>query len=206
MAINSFSSLRTAISSWLARSDLDTQVYNFIILAEAKFNRDPRLQTIVQRALTVSSATVTLPTDFKALVSLYGDSTALRGPIEIVPPEKLAEIKAQYGATGKPIAAAKIGSALHFAPAPDGVYSLTLAYEGGVPALTEAATTNWLLAAHPDVYLYGALVESAPYLKDDERIATWGALLEKATEEVAVAKERERYGGRMVIRPRQTLG
>lgn len=32
---------------------------------------------------------------------------------------------------------------------------------------------NWLLTAHPDVYLYGTLVESAPYLKDDARVAVW---------------------------------
>ena len=42
-------------------------------------------------------------------------------------------------------------------------------------ALTDLAPTNWLLTKHPDVYLYGALLESAPYTKEDERINVWGA-------------------------------
>lgn len=32
---------------------------------------------------------------------------------------------------------------------------------------------NWLLTAHPDIYLYGTLVELAPYLKDDARVPVW---------------------------------
>lgn len=32
---------------------------------------------------------------------------------------------------------------------------------------------NWLLTAHPDIYLYGTLVESAPYLRDEERLPVW---------------------------------
>ena len=35
-------------------------------------------------------------------------------------------------------------------------------------------TSNWLLALAPDLYLYGALLESAPYIKEDGRIQTWG--------------------------------
>ena len=33
---------------------------------------------------------------------------------------------------------------------------------------------NWLLTIAPDLYLYGALLESAPYIKEDGRIQTWG--------------------------------
>lgn len=50
-----------------------------------------------------------------------------------------------------------------------------------IPSLF-ATDPNWLITAHPDVYLYGALVESAPYLKDDARIATWAGRLELALE------------------------
>ncbi len=48
-------------------------------------------------------------------------------------------------------------------------------YRKVVPALSDANTSNWLLACAPDAYLYGALLESAPYIKDDERIAVWTA-------------------------------
>lgn len=38
---------------------------------------------------------------------------------------------------------------------------------------------NWLITAHPDIYYYGALAESAPWLHDDARIPVWEALLEE---------------------------
>jgi predicted transcriptional regulator len=54
----------------------------------------------------------------------------------------------------------------------------------GAPALTDPAGGNWLLSANPDVYLYAALVESAPFLKDDDRVALWRAELDRRVAEV----------------------
>lgn len=36
--INDFSTLKTAVAQWLARSDLDAQIPNFIQLAEARMS------------------------------------------------------------------------------------------------------------------------------------------------------------------------
>jgi len=55
-----------------------------------------------------------------------------------------------------------------------------------VTALSDTNTTNWLLTSHPDVYLYGSLLEAEPYLKDDERAALWGTLYEQAASQVRV--------------------
>jgi hypothetical protein len=73
----------------------------------------------------------------------------------------------------------------------------------GVPEFDEPVTdsdTNWLLTQHPDLYLYAALVESAPYLKDDERIALWRAELDRRIAEVrrgrsAAVADLTTYGG-----------
>jgi len=53
-------------------------------------------------------------------------------------------------------------------------------YRKNIPALSVTNTTNWLLALAPDLYLYGALLESAPYIKEDARIQTWGLGLQTA--------------------------
>jgi hypothetical protein len=34
-------------------------------------------------------------------------------------------------------------------------------YSQKVPALSDSATTNWLLTSHPDAYLFGTLTMSA---------------------------------------------
>lgn len=44
--------------------------------------------------------------------------------------------------------------------------------------LSAEAPTNALLTGWPQLYFYAALSESAPYLKDDPRLATWEALLD----------------------------
>jgi len=40
MAITSYATLKTSIANFLARSDLDTQIPEFIQLAEARINRE----------------------------------------------------------------------------------------------------------------------------------------------------------------------
>jgi hypothetical protein len=63
--------------------------------------------------------------------------------------------------------------------------------------------SNWLLEIAPDAYLYGSLVQSAPYLKDDGRVQVWGGLYAGAVAAVNRDNERARFGGsglRMRIR------
>ena len=54
-----------------------------------------------------------------------------------------------------------------------------------VPALSDAAPTNWLLTKAPMIYLYGALLQTAPFTGDDGRIATWGKLYTQAVRGLA---------------------
>lgn len=42
--------------------------------------------------------------------------------------------------------------------------------------LSDSNTSNWILADYPDIYLYGALMEAAPYLHDDARVTIWAQL------------------------------
>lgn len=53
-----------------------------------------------------------------------------------------------------------------------------------VTSLSVSNTTNWLLTNHPDVYLYGTLLEAQPYLMDDARIATWAQIFDRVVAEV----------------------
>jgi hypothetical protein len=48
------------------------------------------------------------------------------------------------------------------------------------PLLDDANQTNWLTEYAPNLLLYAALLESAPFLKDDGRINTWQGLYDRA--------------------------
>jgi hypothetical protein len=71
--------------------------------------------------------------------------------------------------------------------------------------LSDANTSNWLLERHPDVYLYGALLQAAPYLRDDERVALWTPLYGQAIEDMILQNERAAFSqGRMAMTVRPT--
>jgi hypothetical protein len=44
------------------------------------------------------------------------------------------------------------------------------------PVLSGSNASNWLLAQHPDAYLYGSLAEAEAFGFNDARLATWRAL------------------------------
>jgi hypothetical protein len=66
---------------------------------------------------------------------------------------------------------------------------------GYLPALSVTQTTNALLRDAPDVYLYGALAESAAYLAHDERIPIWETRCLAGMKSLRILTERRLYGG-----------
>jgi hypothetical protein len=50
------------------------------------------------------------------------------------------------------------------------------------------------------VYLYGALVHTAPYLKDDARIAVWAGLLAQGMNEIEEETTAARFGSPLRMR------
>ena len=63
-----------------------------------------------------------------------------------------------------------------------------------IPALADNAT-NWLLDAHPDAYLYGSLMQSAPYLQADERIGIWAGKYNQIKEQITASDEKAKFSG-----------
>jgi hypothetical protein len=61
---------------------------------------------------------------------------------------------------------------------PDGATS-------AIVALSDSATSNWLLTLSPDIYLYATLVELSPFLIEDDRVPLWEAELQKRLEDLA---------------------
>jgi len=47
-------------------------------------------------------------------------------------------------------------------------------------SLSDGTRSNFILEQHPDIYFYGSLLHSAPYLDDDARLSTWSALYDSA--------------------------
>jgi hypothetical protein len=61
--------------------------------------------------------------------------------------------------------------------------------------LSDTNTSNVFLANTPDALLYGALLESSPYLMDDARINTWGTMFDRAMASITRSDEQGQYSG-----------
>jgi len=123
-----------------------------------------------------------------------------------VTPEQLLEDSQVYSSAGQPMFFTTVGQQFEVLPQPDGSYDAELLYYAKLPALSDAAPTNWLLTESPDIYLYGTLAQSAPYLKEDERTDNRTSLYEKLVEDMRIADERARIGSSKLKSRIRTFG
>ena len=197
MAITTYAELQTATANWLDRTDLTSRIPEFIELAEANFNRVIRQPDMVAKddSFSIAGRYTTLPTDTLEIIRIVVDLTPVI-VLEYMTPEEISERRIVMSATGKPYYFTTIGGAtnqLEVLPSPDSTYTSSIVYYTRIAALSDSATSNWLLASHPDIYLFGTLVEAEPYLKNDERMPMWTARLDKALNALGLQGQRERH-------------
>lgn len=190
--LTTYTGIQDAVAKFLNRDDLSDRIPAFIALTEAEIGRRLRRKTLT-KSISIAAQSTALPSDCVELrsVRLVSSSTWQDKPLRVVTPEVLAEIRSSYAAGGRPIAAAMIGGSIVVAPDPNATYTAELRYFERLVPLSGANATNSVLAESPDLYLYGALKHSAPYLDHDERIATWKGFFEDALAQLEMQRERE---------------
>ncbi len=198
MAFATYTDLQTSIGNWLVRPDLSANFPDFITLAEAEIDRVLR-RTVSRATITISQDTTPLDASVNELrnVRLVTSSPWQDTAFDVVTPEMLADVRARYSTAGRPKAAAVIAGKLVVAPAPDTVYTAEIVYYAKLVPLSSTNPSNVILTEAPDLYLYGALKHSAPFLKNDERLAMWQQLFQDALDQLAARREREEHGANM---------
>lgn len=206
MSITTYAELQTAAANWLDRTDLTARIPEFIAMGEAELNRRLRAPDMLTKddAFSITGQYVALPTGIIEVVR-FSISTSPVVNLEFVPPTVMAQMREGYTASGKPWAYSVVGGNFEFLPTPDATYTASILYYQRLDGL---ATTdpNWLLTAHPDIYLFATLVQAEPYLKNDERIMVWRGQLEKALEQLRVMNDRKRTGTTPARSRRLTFG
>lgn len=67
-----------------------------------------------------------------------------------------------------------------FVPTPAVDTTIEILYYQQPPFLGDSNQTNWLTDYAPDVLLYATLLQTMPFLKNDERIGTWQTMYQQA--------------------------
>ena len=117
--------------------------------------------------------------------------------------DALDDLARQYSAASRPRYFGIVGGQIRLVPTPDATYATELVYYAKLTKLSASVATNFLLASSPDIYLYGSLLQAAPYLQDDARIPVWSSLYDRALTDVQTADDRgATTGGAMAARAR----
>lgn len=192
--ITDFDSLTDAVTEYLARENdatLIARIPTFIQLFEAKMNRTlfvPQMEKRSATAVDLGSAEpefISLPSDFQTMRTVRLSGVTGKPRLQFMTPTQLEDYRHSIdNVADRPVYFSIFGDEMELAPTPNEAYTLEMIYRANLGPLSDANTSNWLLLKAPDLYLYGALMESAPYIKEDERIATWGAGYSMALDEL----------------------
>jgi len=197
MALSNYTELQASVADFLNRSDLTAVIPDFIRMTESELNRVLRTREMsVRTRAPVSEQYVKLPDDYLGMRNIE----LVTSPVTVLEYRNLENLDAHRAsdATGKPIFYSIMQNNIEFAPVPDSEYTLEIVYYQKIPQLgTEVTefTTNWLLDSHPDIYLYGSLMQSAPYLQADERIGVWAGKFQQVLEQLKTSDEKARFSG-----------
>lgn len=190
MSISNYTELQTAIGSYLHRSDLTSQIPDFISIAEGKINRVSKLihqETTDDVTMSTSNDYNTLPTGFLELIDFYYTDTL--DQLQQIPMKTLGGLRTLSTSPTRPFAFS-VSDKMYYDATPDSAYTLKRTYVKGWDIAGD--DTNWLLTNHLGAYLYGALAEASPYIKNDARILTWKSLSQEILDELKTLSAKSR--------------
>ena len=176
-AFTSYANLQTNIADYLARQDLTDKIPMFISLAEKRLNRDLRLrQTLQQSTYSMDSGfTVPTPADFLELQDIHLEANPIV-PLTFQTVSQFYRRNGGSNAQGQPVNYTLVADNFILAPQPTGSSVVNITYYKIPKVLSSENPSNEYLDVCPDLLLYASLAESAPFLMDDPRLATWDSL------------------------------
>ena len=204
MALTTYTELKASVADWLNRTDLTNVIPDFISLAEAQIERTLRTRQMIARA------TASIDTEYSAMPADFLETKSIKlntNPVTALVFESIDALDSlkstTYISPGRPGYFGIVGGQIRVLPVPDSTYTAELIYYAKLSKLSSSVATNWLLTQAPDVYLYGSLMQAAPYLKDDSRVPVWAAIYTRGLEELQIADDRgATSGGSIMMRAR----
>ena len=172
-SISTYAELKTALAAWLKpgtslpADETSYRIPEYIALFEAEANRTLRTRNMgmTDTALAVTSGSAAVPTGFRQMIAV-SNSTTPYDNIDYIPLDQFERLDATT-TTGLPEYYTISGATILFWPAV--TCTPRIRYRRGLTPLTSDNDTNWLLAKHPDAYLWGSLRNADLRLIDPER-------------------------------------
>ena len=167
--------LKSEVTDFSHRTDLDTKMDSFVLFAEAEINKDLRALDMERRLpVSFTDAFYSFPNDYMELRAIEIDNSGARVPIRQYSPQNLDAMYSR--ATGTVRGFAVHGGQMELRPAPSIEAPVTgeLSYFARVSSLT-GTDENVILTKFPLIYLSAMLVQVYIYLQDESELAIWQA-------------------------------
>jgi len=184
--VMTYDSLTSTVLQYLERSD--AAVVDFIptAITLAEFEIAQQIKTlgqmiVVDATMNIGNPVIAKPARWRKTVSMTLSNNGEKQPIFLRKLEYLNEYSPDVTATGTPLYYADYDFEHWFvAPTPDAAYAFEALCYTRLQPLASDNQTNWLTQNAPNAMLFGTLKQTAPFLKDDARLAIWGQLFTEA--------------------------
>jgi hypothetical protein len=197
VSITTYAELQTAVKNWLHRSgvlaqdDVTSIIPDLITIAEKRIFREVRVRVMESTlSSTIANGVIAVPADYLDLKFAYINATPTSA-LQRAPASQVYSTYPTRSAQGKPTMIAREGSNFIFGPYPDSGYTVSGIYYAKPTGI--ATSANTLFTDNPDLYLFAALCEAAPYIQDDPRVQLWEAKYASIKQQMAFEDESE-YG------------
>lgn len=210
--LTSWKGLQEAVADYLGRDDMVERIPTFIALAEKRMNRELRLRVMERRSeASVLAGQSAVPLPWRRQPGHWDVFLEMRdltfadgaGTVNLIygPPDTYARRRA----AGRPEWYTIIGRDLFLLPPPAGAGRLYLTYYAEIEPLGEDQPDNAVLHMFPDLYLYGALVESGPFTRGSVPLDMWTQYYAAARQKAEAGEQRARFTANISMRPTRRI-
>lgn len=192
-----FADLQALVRSYMHRTDLDTDIPEFIDLARKRMNRDMRSETMFGQVIfTSTSNPEPTPDDFLEFRDMFYETQGVRVSLKLAGRSQIdlfSGSNVSLAATNAPSFVSFDGNQISTAPGGEGL-EYTLLYYQEITELVNDTDTNPVLDKNTTIWLYGSLIEGHSFTQD---LDLMNKAIEMYSNEVGAENQRakERIGG-----------
>jgi hypothetical protein len=184
--VMTYDSLTSTVLQYLERRDAAVveAIPTFITLCEfeiAQYIKTLGQMEVVDATMNIGNPVIAKPARWRKTVSMTLSNSGAKQPVLLRKLEYLNAYAQDVTATGIPLYYADYDYE-HWivAPTPDQAYAFEALCYTRLQPLSSAYQTNWLTQNAPNAMLFGTLKQTAPFLKNDARLALWKQMFDEA--------------------------
>lgn len=210
MSITSYSELKTAVARWLKRDDLTDLIPDYIAFGEnrlwygdrGQFPTKPFRARLMEFSNGGTIASQTIPPSYLGdttnsyieTISLSVTSGSDQYDLRYLPPHQFSNYESQ---PGNPKFYTYQNQQIYTAPST--ALPFRHYYYSKYPALSNAAPTNDLFVAYPELYLWAACIEGALDIMSDSMAARFAAKYQGRADAITLADKNRMAGGSLSV-------